>query len=617
MARRLFLLFLVIAAAAAANAKTDTWLEVRTPHFVILSNSGERQARHVAGQFEQMRSVFQREFPNASIDGPSPIVVIAIRDKKEFQALEPEAYLAKGQLNLVGLFLQAPEKNYVLLRLDVEGAQPYATVYHEYTHFMMRRSQAWIPVWLNEGLAEFYQTTEMNDKEIGIGAPSEVNLMLLRQNRLLPLETLLTVDRNSPYYHEENKGSIFYAESWALVHYLQIKDRQDNIERLTDYTRLVSKNVDSLTAATKAFGDLKVLQKNLDKYVSQGSFYYFRVPGAPELNESSFKVQPLSTNQADAMRADFLVYNNRTKDARALLDRVLKEEPNNITAQEAMGLLAFREGNMAEAEKWYGQAVKQDSQSFLAHYYYAAIAMRENMSEDRVAQIESSLHAAEKLNPSFAPAFDQLASFYGMRDTNLEEAQKLSSTAVQLEPGNLNFRLHAANILAQMRRFKEAIEVLRAAMVLARDSQEVGEIHRELDSYQQYQAGLEQQEQFVQSSRQAQGESSSAQELTDVSATPLQAKDGPHGVRRTIRGTISDVRCFEPAILKLKVVGIPNPLLLHAVNYYQVEYSASGFTPKADMNPCRDLEGMKAKVDYFEGAGGSPEGQLVAIELAK
>jgi hypothetical protein len=44
--------------------------------------------------------------------------VLAVKDKKDFQSLEPEAYLAKGQLELAGLFLRAPDKNCVLLRLD-------------------------------------------------------------------------------------------------------------------------------------------------------------------------------------------------------------------------------------------------------------------------------------------------------------------------------------------------------------------------------------------------------------------------------------------------------------------------------------------------------------------
>ena len=110
--------------------------------------------------------------------------------------------------------VRARDKNYILLRLDAQGDHPYATVYHEYTHFMMRNASSWVPLWMSEGLAEFYQNTDIQEKEVLMGQPSAGDLLYLRQNRLLPLTTLLTVDRTSPYYHEEQKGSIFYAESW-------------------------------------------------------------------------------------------------------------------------------------------------------------------------------------------------------------------------------------------------------------------------------------------------------------------------------------------------------------------------------------------------------------------
>jgi hypothetical protein len=70
---------------------------------------------------------------------------------------------------------------------------------------------------------------------VSLGEPSRDNILLLRESRLLPLATLFTVDDKSPYYHEENKGNIFYAESWALLHFIQVKDRQDNTSRLSQY----------------------------------------------------------------------------------------------------------------------------------------------------------------------------------------------------------------------------------------------------------------------------------------------------------------------------------------------------------------------------------------------
>jgi len=620
MPKRLFLLLTLVAAVqTSARDKTENWLEVRSPHFVVLSNSSEKQARHVADQFERMRFVFHTVFPHANVDPGTPIVVLAVKDKRDFQELEPEAYLAKGQIELAGLFLRAPDKNYVLLRLDAEGQHPYATVYHEYTHLLSSRAEEWLPLWLNEGLAEFYQNTEIRDKDVLLGEPSPENILLLRQQRLLPLATLFTVDHNSPYYHEENKGSIFYAESWAFTHYLEIRDRQQNTHCLTDYAELVSQKVDPVAAATRAFGDLKQLQAALEKYVAQPSFYQFKASISTEVDDTSFKVRALSPAQADAVRADFLVYEQPVKDAKPLLERVLQEDPSNASAHETMGYLEFRQGNLAEARKWYEQAIKLDSQSFLAYYYFAAITMNGGQLDPaNKSQVEGSLRTAIKLNPSFAPAYDELAVFYGMRRENLEEAHTLALNAVQLDPGNLHYRLNTANILLQMERGKDAIAVLRNAMILAKTPDEVASVQNLLEAAQQYQSAREQ----IQRQQSTPGiQSAVPQGQSSVQATMDGAKQpasedlrGPH---HSMKGTIRDVRCSQPAIMELKVESDGKALSLHSNNYFKIQFTAVGFTPAGELHPCTDLEGMKAHVDFFEALGKSAEGQISSIELSK
>lgn len=615
MSRRYVLLcvLLPLLLFAIAGAKTDTWLEVRTPHFLVLTNAGEKQARQVADQFERMRAVFHKRFPNVRVDDAAPITVIAVKDKKEFQALEPEAYLAKGQLNLAGLFLQTPDKNYVLLRLDAEGEHPYATVYHEYTHFITRHAGEWLPLWLQEGLAEFYQNTEIKEKEVGLGQPSSENLFLLRDNRLLPLATLLTVDHNSPYYHEESKGSIFYAESWALTHYLEIKDAQSNTEHMKEYLTLVSRKVDPVTAATQAFGDLNALEKNLQQYVSRASFYYFRMPGAIEVDNSTFQIQAVNSTEADAIRADFLAYNQRVKDSQTLLDRVLRDDPKSASARETMGFLAFRQGKLEEAAKWYDEAVQLDSKSFLAHYYFAAIAINQGKATERAAQVESSLRTATQLNPEFAPAFDQLAAFYGMQHKNLEEASMLSLKAIQMEPANVHFRLNRASLMMEMNRPSDAVAVLKNAMQISEKPEESAVIQSQMENIQRYQEARAQQEReerdFEEKIKRDQAEESGpkAAELPD---------DSRHGPQRTARGTIRGVKCGYPATITFKLEAGTKVLELYARNYYKVTYSALNFTPSEELNPCKEIEGMKAKVDYLEGLNGSP-GQVSAVELAK
>jgi hypothetical protein len=141
MFRRSLLIFLCFAAPlTSARDKTETWLQISSPHFVVVTNASEKQGRRVADQFERMRSVFHAAFPKAQIDPDAPIIVLAVKDAKDFRALEPEAYLAKGSLQLGGLFLRAADKNYVLMRLDAEGEHPYSIVYHEYTHLLLSKS---------------------------------------------------------------------------------------------------------------------------------------------------------------------------------------------------------------------------------------------------------------------------------------------------------------------------------------------------------------------------------------------------------------------------------------------------------------------------------------------
>lgn len=182
MYKRLFLLATLFSALLApARDKPENWVQVRSTHFVVVSNSNEKEARRMAEQFERMRSVFHTLFPKLQIDPGTPVIVLAMKDERDFRALEPAVYLAKGQLKLGGLFLRGADKNYVLLRLDAEGEHPYAVVYHEYTHLLLSKAD-WMPLWLNEGLAEFYQNTDIREKEVALGQASSENIQLLREN---------------------------------------------------------------------------------------------------------------------------------------------------------------------------------------------------------------------------------------------------------------------------------------------------------------------------------------------------------------------------------------------------------------------------------------------------
>jgi tetratricopeptide (TPR) repeat protein len=634
--RRAVSIFFLFALTLSASARDTTshWSEVRSQHFVVLTDSNEKQARRVTSQLERMRAVFHVLLPTASDTAGSPVIVLALKDKKAFQALEPEAYLAKGQLELAGLFMRAPDKNYILLRLDAQGEHPYATIYHEYTHFMLRNASEWIPLWLNEGLAEFYQNSAIEEKEVLLGQPSEDDILYLRQNRLLPLTTLLKVDQTSPYYHEEQKGSVFYAESWALTHFIRVTDRQKGTDRLQDYAKRLIKKEDPVIAAQEAFGDLNVLQKSLNSYISQGQFMMFKMNTGVTADESAFQFRAIPTTDADAIRADVLVYNQRPKDAQVLIDAVLRDDPKNALAHETMGYLKFREGDMQAARKWYGEAVQLDSQSYLAHYYYAIMSMKSG-ENSQDPEIESSLRICMKLNPDFAPAYDALAMHYSMNPAKVDEAHFLNVQAINLEPDNVNYRMNAAAVLANGRRYDDALRVLKAATHVAKTPEEVAFVQARIDQIEQYLSAVAQSRQRL-SDEDSQSFTSADADTRSVTVTTSDGRkfeiksdpshEGPKyptealtGPRHTVRGILRNVQCSYPMTITLNVEpgGKAKAVSVYRNNFSQIVFTVMNFTPKSDLNPCTDIEGFKAKVEYAEVSDKSIAGQIVAIELSK
>jgi len=55
----------------------------------------------------------------------------------------------------------------------------------------------------------------------------------------------------------------------------------------------------------------------------------------------------------------------------------------------------------------------------------------------------------------------------------------------------------------------------------------------------------------------------------------------------------------------------------HADNYFKIQFTTLGFPPTGDLNPCAQLEGRPAKVDYVESADKSKAAYLLTVELHK
>src|SRR5262245_47509714 len=143
----------------ATNA-ADVWTRIETPNFEFLGNASDTDIRNVAARLERFRSALRSLFPQFRYVSGKRTRVLVFKDAASFRPYKPKQ--ADGTPDdLIGAFYQAGEDiNYVAVMVEADGAGSYGTIFHEYVHELLNAnlSNAEVPAWLNEGLAEYFQT---------------------------------------------------------------------------------------------------------------------------------------------------------------------------------------------------------------------------------------------------------------------------------------------------------------------------------------------------------------------------------------------------------------------------------------------------------------------------
>jgi tetratricopeptide (TPR) repeat protein len=586
---------LVLATCACAcfpsltDAAAGSWVEVRSPHFVVVSNASDKDARNTAIRFEQIREVFREAIPKTPDRSGPPITILAAKDEVTLAQLLPEMW-AKGHAHPSGLFENAMSQSYIAIELGAKGPNPYATIYHEYYHSLTTPYLPDLPTWLAEGMADFFGHSEVDGRMAIVGEAAPELLYQLHSASLIPLETLFRVDRSSPYYNEQNKVTMFYAESWALVHYLMIGDNQAHKPMLTAYLAALDAGENENDAAAKAFGNLKNLQNELQEYINRNAYYQWRVPAPAKVADSDLKERSLSEADVDAYEGGFLVIRGRTEEAITVLDRAARLDPKNARAFENLAMAQFSSDQRMEALASATQAITLDPGSMLARYLRAYLTFNE-APEARNPQIEDDLRRAIGGNPDFAPAYGLLSVYMAGEGENLQEALGFAKKAIALEPGNADFQLSEAQVLLRMRNYAEADAALTRARASASTSQQL--LQADI-----FRSTLEQM-------RKEEVELAAGSKRVGVGALD----DDPNALEAT--GTVTDASCTPK--LELRVSTQNGALTLHTGLNGDLKIEAA-FAIPANFTPC-GLKGRKITARYKLDAPNATSGTVDVLKV--
>ncbi|MCL4523901.1 MAG: DUF1570 domain-containing protein [Acidobacteria bacterium] len=615
----------VVCPAAPQGKEDIRWLEVRSPHFSVVSNADERLARSTAAQFELFREVFLAAMPGLRVDSGTPLVILALKDDKSLKSVLPEHWAKRSTQRTGGFFLRGMGKNYVALRLDAVGDTPFHIVYHEFAHNLMNLNYGIVPLWLSEGLAEFFGHTVINSREAVVGVPSRNALEQLRKTSLLPLETLFAVGYSSPYYSEENMATIFYAQSWALAHFLMMSDQGARRPQILQYLRLIEQDVSPAEAAPRAFGDLAVLSRQLNDYIRLRTFGSLRVPPRAVADSSSYFVREIPLAESLSLRADLLLHNDRFAEARRLLDEALWLNPDLPLANESMGLLLLRLGDRAGAEKWLGVAAELDSRNALAHYYHALALAREGEDIGDFEATEKHLRRAIQLNPEFALAYSMLALAYATQDARLEDALRLARHAVEMEPGVLEHQLRVGSVLLRMERPEEARRAAMRVRATAKTEEvraAAAELLQQIRKYEEFAAQKEKYEKQLAAEQKSLDEHRLQRTTPPAKQSVPAAQEAvppslPTDVNALVEGTIRVVNCPGGNTLDLTVEQSGTSFQLHSANLLKIEFYGADWQPPKDFHPCTHLAGLRARITYRVLSTQPGAREIISIEFKK
>jgi len=452
------LCFVCLLLAPTLFAQNEKWVEVRSPNFVVATDAGEKRGREVALHFEQMRAVFSQLLAREQIKLNAPLQVIAFKDRKGLSRVSP---MWKGKpVELAGLYQGGEDKHFIALDLSSEGGWP--VVFHEYAHLLLNSNFPRTEPWFDEGFAEYYSATRIDKKEVHIGDPPPNSLELLHQG-LMPVAQLFSVVQQSDdYLKSGGRRSLFYAESWLMIHYLF--DMKKLKEATMFFTLRRTQNMPVEAAMQQAFGMTpKEFDKALRDYFGSHNpiFYTMRTPGGIE--EVTFNARHMKDFEAEATVADMQQHSpDHQAEAQQAFERILKDHPESAEAERGLGIAYLSKQQFDQAGEHFRRSGALGSKDPRVYYYvgyflYRSVAGSATVDDpETLVDINNAINKAIDLDPEFADAYS-LRAFALSRARNYAQAIEALKTAVRLSPRNEEYKLNLATQYLVANRYEDAI----------------------------------------------------------------------------------------------------------------------------------------------------------------
>ncbi|MGI9287848.1 MAG: tetratricopeptide repeat protein [Pseudomonadales bacterium] len=481
------LTFILSASPALGKALEDrNWIEVRTANFQVRSLSGEKDTIKLARRLEMFRAAVAIVTNVNSTDVSIPTEIYALRRGRDFKHFGLDH-------DFGGEFMAGLRSNTVLLR-DANSMEEATTILHEYVHFLVsNHGRQHYPKWYNEGLAEYLSAIRNRRELFDIGLVAKHRRASLKDSRWIPIRKILTAEEYYEKWADESK-EMFYAEAWALVHYLKTRPDQKNSfsENMGRYLEFVESGKNDVDAFAEAFGiTARELDSEVKRYVSNGEYKTFTFEADKLLPAFKVDVAKLTREQVSLGLAKIALKRGELDRAEHWFTIAEGQELTRPRAEAGLGDVFKFRGDFEAAQPRFEQAAALApndpySQLDFAEYWHY-LAMNTKDAADRKEFLGSARNhyvKAWKLDDSTPETYAMYGQTYLM-EGNYSMAIEMLEEAESLLPSNLDIRLILTEAYAGAGRNEQATEAARSIVAWSHDeavTKRVQEILAQLDA---------------------------------------------------------------------------------------------------------------------------------------
>jgi FimV-like protein len=458
--RTVLLLMAIASTATAATGELweQPWIEVRSPHFVIVSALAEQRTIELASELEGFRAGAQAVTNVGRIEVRIPTTVYVLPYRVEKLGFQKQ---------IAGFFMPRMRANYAAV-IPVSGRLDEA-LKHEYVHFLVRnRDGVSYPPWLDEGFAEVLQTMATRGRTIEYGRPIRERYEWLYNAQWMPFARLLEVRDVAGL--DRTDTAMFYAQSWLLMHYLMAgrRDRSFDVDQQAFLDRLED-GASPAEAFEQAFG-LPVMQirYTLTRY-GRGKLRPIRARLTHALAEVSTRAQPVGADSIAAQMGSLLLLRGERDEAKRYWDAALAMNPNNGAALAGLGDIYKLAGRFDEARPYYERAIAAEPQNAYHELDYGEYFLARARAASETAATASDLATARlhfarsyELDPNNPETLAMNGASYLFNGEPLHKALESLTVAYEMLPSQPGIKLLLAQAYAESGERAAATQLLRS-----------------------------------------------------------------------------------------------------------------------------------------------------------